>query len=85
VRFQTALNLLGFRRRVGLGALVPGSYAITIRTDFSLWRDVAVAQVQVAAELVSDAEQRFEITTGTSTLVAYEFMIDGHTAAFDSD
>jgi hypothetical protein len=65
--------------------LTAGSYVISIRPDFTLWRDVAVARVEVVGELVSDEQQRFEIADGTSTLVAYEFTVDGETAAFDSD
>lgn len=64
--------------------LATGSYAITIRHDYSLWRDIAVAQIQAPAELASDAEQRFEITPGASTLVAYEFVVDGKTVSFES-
>ena len=62
-----------------------GNYAIAIRPDFRLWRDVAVAQLQVAAELVSNGEQLFEIAPGASTLVAYNFMVEGDMATFDSD
>jgi hypothetical protein len=65
--------------------LLVGNYAITIRPGFSLWRDVAVARIQVSAELASHPERHFEITAGTSTLVAYEFVVDGETVAFDSD
>jgi hypothetical protein len=65
--------------------LVAGSYAISIRPDFRLWRDVAIALLQVEAELVSDAQQRFEITPGASTFVVYEFTVDGERVVFDAD
>jgi len=65
-------------------ALEAGSYVITIRDDFRLWRDVAVAQVRVAAELASDAETRFLVRGGDSTLVVYEFLVEGRALAFDS-
>jgi hypothetical protein len=63
--------------------LAAGSYTTTIRSDFSVWRDVAVARLQVAAQLASDAEQAFEITSGVSTLVAYDFMVEGEMVTFD--
>lgn len=65
--------------------LAPGAYAITIRSDFSLWRDVAVAQVQVPGELMCDAEQRFEARGGETTLLAYQFLVDGGEVDFQPD
>jgi hypothetical protein len=65
--------------------LATGRYAITIRPDFSVWRDVAVAQLRVIAELTTDAQQSFEITSGAPTLVAYELSVNGVVAAFDAN
>lgn len=65
--------------------LATGRYAITIRPDFRVWRDVAVAQVQVAAELAEDARHLLEITNGVSTLVAYDFLVEGEPATFDAN
>jgi hypothetical protein len=65
--------------------LAAGRYAITIRPNFSVWRDVTVAQVRVTAELAEDARQLFEITSGASTHVAYQLLVEGETANFDQD
>jgi hypothetical protein len=64
--------------------LAAGSYAIVIRPDFRLWRDIAVAEIQVTAALASSAHQLFEITPGASTLVAYAFMVDGGKVVLDT-
>ena len=64
--------------------LAMGNYAITIRSDFTVWRDVAVAQLEVPADLACAQEQRFAITAGSSTLIAYAFMVEGKTIVFEA-
>src|SRR4051812_29095309 len=63
-------------------SLVPGTYAVTLEPGSRVLKDVAIAQVPVTADLVSDAWQSFEINSGVTTRVVYRFTVDEGTIVF---
>ena len=64
-------------------ALKAGPYSITIRPGYRVLQDVAVAEVPVQSELVSDATQTFQISAEVTTQVVYRFALGAGTVAFD--
>ena len=62
--------------------LVPGFYSLEVQPDFRILREAGGELVPVPSELLSSAQQPFEIASDATTRVAYRFSIDGETTDF---
>jgi hypothetical protein len=65
--------------------LSAGGYAVELQPGYRVFQDQAVVLTPIAAELVSDATQAFEITADVTTRVSYHFTVAAGTLEFGSD
>jgi hypothetical protein len=62
--------------------LAPGDYAVELQPGYRVFQDQAVVLTPIAADLLSDASQAFQIVADTTTRVSYRFAVAAGTLDF---